>query len=795
MKHNLFVVLFLLCTIAFAQKTNVTGKVIDAKTSEALIGVNIEVEGSTNGTVTDFEGNYELEVAKGTSVLVFSYVGYDNIVKTISVNEGEKKIVNVSMGEMPMLLDGVVVTGTKFETKLGEQTVSLDVIKPAFIDKQNITKMDDAIKRSPGVTVVDGQPNIRGGSGFSYGAGSRVLVLQDDLPILDAAAGFPSWGSLPVENISQIEVIKGAASALYGSAAMNGIINIRTAYPTSTPVTKVSVYGGVYDNPNENDFDANGNKIKIDKRWWKNDQIILGDTTIDISNQKRPHFYGVQFGHRQKIGKIDLVLGGQIEKSQGFKYPDNSFRMRASGNVRYRINEKVSIGVSGNIQAGRTSNFFLWGGDGVSKYLPGTLTGIPTESRTFKLLIDPYFNYADEKGNKHKILGRFYKSDNNNSNNQSNFVNQYYAEYQYQRRFEKINFTITTGAVAQYAAVDAELYSLPQSKSRNIAGYIQLDKKFWDKVNISAGFRFENNKISETKTETKPVGRFGINYQPAKYTYLRASFGQGYRFPTIAEKFIYTQLSPSIEIRSNPDLTSETGFSAEFGVKQGIKLGKNINAFLDVAGFYSQYNNMMEFNPGAEYDSVTNATIFYFQSLNIGNTRIYGTEVTIFGEGKVANKFPMNIMLGYTFVKPEYRDYDENKAEFQTDLVDYNVLKYRFRHTFTSSWDAQFSRFTIGLSAQYYSFMENLDGIFVSIAPGLGQYRINRLKEDYQDKKKQNQYKGDFILDVRVGVLIGKKKNYSFTFNVKNITNREYTLRPALIEAPRNYSFRWDMTF
>lgn len=784
MRKNLFIAFLMVCSFTYAQNATIVGNVKDTKTSESLIGVSIQIENSTDGTVTDFDGNYELSVNAGTYNLIFSYVGYDNIKKAVSVAAGETKTLNISMGEQPMLLDGIVVTGTKFETKLGEQTVSLDVIKPSFIEKQNITGMDDAIKRSPGVTVVDRQPNIRGGAGFSYGAGSRVLILQDDLPILEAGSGSPSFGSLPIENISQIEVIKGAASALYGSSAMNGIINIRTAYPTSTPVTKISFYSGVYDNPRK-EYDELGNQL--DKKWWNKDEIQIGSETIDISKQKRPHFYGVQFGHRQKMGKIDLVMGGQIEKTQGFRYPDNSFRLRTSANLRYRINDKISIGINGNIQTGRSDNFFLWGGSvGADKYLPGALTGVPTESKTFRLLIDPYFNYSDEKGNRHKILGRFYKSSNNNSNNQSNFVNQYYAEYQYQRRFEKINFTITTGAVAQYATVDAELYAEPFTTSRNIAGYIQLDKKFWNKLNVSAGFRFENNHITKSKTETKPVGRFGLNYQAAEYTFIRASFGQGYRFPTIAEKFINTALGDNLTIRPNLDLISETGYSAEIGIKQGVKLGKNINAFLDIAGFYMEYSNMMEFNP--DNDSLG----FYFQSRNAGNTRIYGTEVTLFGEGKLFNKFPMSLMAGYTFIRPEYKDFTDDMA--RRNSVDYNVLKYRFRHTFTSAFDVQFGRFTFGASGQFYSFMENVDEVFAALL-NLKSYSDTKLKKNYESKKPQNQHQGDFILDLRAGVILGKAKNYNISFNVKNVTNREYTLRPALVEAPRTYSFRIDMTF
>ena len=104
------------------------------------------------------------------------------------------------------------------------------MLKPSFIANTNPIGMDAAIAQVPGVTVIDSQANIRGGSGFSYGAGSRVLVLVDDIPQITADANDVKWEFLPIENINQVEVIKGASSVLYGSSALNGVINIRTNY-------------------------------------------------------------------------------------------------------------------------------------------------------------------------------------------------------------------------------------------------------------------------------------------------------------------------------------------------------------------------------------------------------------------------------------------------------------------------------------------------------------------------------------------------------------------------------------
>ncbi len=72
---------------------------------------------------------------------------------------------------------------------------------------------------APGVTILDEEPQIRGGSGFTFGVGAKVGVFIDDLPIITGDAGKPDWALIPVENIKQIEVVKGASSVLSGASA------------------------------------------------------------------------------------------------------------------------------------------------------------------------------------------------------------------------------------------------------------------------------------------------------------------------------------------------------------------------------------------------------------------------------------------------------------------------------------------------------------------------------------------------------------------------------------------------
>ena len=84
--------------------------------------------------------------------------------------------------------------------------------------------------------------------------------------VLSPQNGVINWNSVPLENVQQVEVIKGASSVLYGSSALNGIINIRTARPGLTPQTRFSAYVGIYDDPDNSDYQWS------DKSFWKEDK-------------------------------------------------------------------------------------------------------------------------------------------------------------------------------------------------------------------------------------------------------------------------------------------------------------------------------------------------------------------------------------------------------------------------------------------------------------------------------------------------------------------------------------------
>jgi outer membrane receptor protein involved in Fe transport len=755
MKQLYILILLISCSVsAFAQKATVFGKVTD-EYNTILVAASVQSE--SNGTTTDALGNYSLELEAGSYSIVCSYLGYQTVEKIITVRENQELELNIQLTEGSEILQTATITSGKFEKPLGEVTVSLEVIKPALLENTNTVQVDEVLEKVPSVTVVDGQPNIRSGSGYSYGAGSRVLLLIDDLPALQGDAGFPNWNFVPVENIAQIEVVKGAASALYGSSAMNGIINIRTAYPTKETYTKVSTFATMYSNPTDSR-----------KKWW-------GDTT------ETPLKTGLQFAHRQKIGKLDLVLGGYYLYDQSFRKDAFTRYGRFNVNTRYRINDQLAVGLNANYQKGRTGNFILWANDTTGAYVPRE--GTITDNNNYRLIIDPYVTYY--KGEvRHKLMGRFYNIKNDQANavaDQSIASQQIYGEYQFQRNFKEIDMVLTSGVVASYSTVNAALYGDTTYTTSNSAFYAQLDKKFFDKLNVSVGIRYERNTISSLDTsvsvlsELKPVMRFGLNYQAAKYTYFRGSFGQGYRFPTIAEKFISTRVGNALTIYPNDTLISETGWSAEIGVKQGFKVD-NFKGYLDVAAFWMEYENMMEFtfgNYGGGFDGIG------FASQNIGNTRVRGVDVSVAGTGKLFG-LKTSALIGYTYTLPTYRNFEN--VDTNANSISENILKYRFQHLIKFDYETTFKQFTLGIAFLGYSHMKNVDAVFENdfILPGVRSFR-------------EENNSGTLVTNIRFSCQIND--HFKAALLVNNLTNEEYSLRPALLEAPRSFSLRLDYKF
>ncbi|HEY0978160.1 MAG TPA: TonB-dependent receptor [Flavobacteriales bacterium] len=783
----------LLCTLllwvghlSVAQSVEFEGRVVSTQGAEPVFAAVVAF-GEVR-TTTDDLGLFRVQVPVGRQPLLVRAMGFGEWRDTVDVQPDRKGYV-VILTPANSELDMVVVSAGKFDQRVGEVTQSLSVLRPELVRNKNIVALNDALDQVPGVVVVDNDPQIRAGSGFSYGAGSRVMMLVDDLPILSGDIGRPSWTFLPIENLEQVEVIKGASSVLYGSAALSGVINVRTAYPRATPRTRATVFGGFYDTPGH-----------APAKWW-------GDNP--------PAFTGANFFHAQQFGAFDLVIGGNAFTDAGYVGPEriradsleqdpyhnrpSAYENRVRFNVATRWRNKkvhgLNYGVNANAMKSRSISVLLWDDtdEGLFRPEPGT----STSTRGTQYYIDPFVNYHSAAGTRHTLRGRLYRQDFENNNAQSNSNDLYYGEYQVQQKVDwRGPLVVTAGVTLQRTFSKALLYSGdPDGDGVNAAldrsAYLQVDKQFLDKLSISAGARYSSFQVNTVEQST-PVFRAGATYRLLKATYVRASYGQGFRFPTIGERYIRTAVG-LLNIYPNEDLRAERSYNMEAGVKQGFTFGR-FKGYLDAVVFQQEFEDYVEFTFGVWANgNVSNLFGLGFRSVNTGGARITGGEAELTATGDVG-AVHLDLMMGYTTTLPvsttPHQVYATDNSSLLNEAYTYsntsydttdNILKFRVQHLFRADAQAKYHRLSIGGSVRYNSHVRNIDRIFVQLDEGAPPLQLATGVSEWM----RTHTSGDWIVDARLGFDLTTQVKAAFIVN--NLGNAVYAIRPMAIEAPRSW--------
>ena len=789
-------ILLLLLFIPIGFNAQISGIVREKSTNTPIVGAKITASDGVKA-ISDFDGKFKLNSKKLPVTIITSMMQFLN--DTITVNKVEEIV--IKMREQTKDLETVVVSAGRRKQAIEEVPVSMEIIRPQLIDNKGITDLEQAVDQSPGVYTMDGQVSIRGGGGFSYGTGSRVLVLWNGMPLLSGYAGDTQWNAIPMEQAAQIEIMKGAASVLYGSGALNGVISLIEKEPGIVPETKIKLQYGVYDNPARNSL-----------KWWSRSPM----------NQQ------IEAYHGQMFKKMGYTLSTTLFNNDGYRAGETEQRSRISGSLFFKPPkiERLKAGIGFNYQYQKTGNFLIWESDSLG-YTPsgGADTSIKTSTLTYNIgqrfFVDPYLKYIDKHNNRHNLKARVYYANNANINNaqQGSGAIIYFSEYQFQKQFGN-GITITSGISDIYNVVVSKLFG--DHTSNNLAVYGQYEHKI-GKLDITAGARLEYFEMDGKSGDTDfmllkkdsltipfyPVFRTAFHYELVKYTHLRASLGQGIRYPSVAERYTQTSVG-ALNIFPNPSLRPEIGWAAEIGLKQGVKIG-SWKGMLDVAAFVNEYSNMMEFsfiyfnpitqqplnpvNPSPDdIQFLTNgqyniADWVGFQAQNAEKARITGLDLSFNSSGKIGG-VELISLLGYTYMNPISLNnnplYTANFSDKNT-----NMLKYRFKHLAKADVEVNYKKLSAGFSCRYNSFMKNIDLTFeedldpslnttVYLLPGLKEYR-----------KKYN--KGSLVFDFRFGYKINEFMRIGLIAN--NILNTEYSSRPGDIQAPRNFMLQLQMKF
>lgn len=334
MRRAIFIIIALLCTtLGFSQTKTVTGTISDA--SGFIPGVNIVAKGTTNGVVTDFDGNYEISNVTSDAVLVFSYLGY----KTVEIVVGQQDVINVSMEEDTQALDEVVVVGygTQRKSNVVGSVVSVEVNEATAVPTTNVSEMLRGRAAGVQVNLGDARPGgtsnivIRGNVSVAPN-GNSPLIIVDGLP-------FDNLNDVAPDDIANIEILKDASStAIYGSRASNGVILVTTKqgklgkstinYNGYTTVQTVTRNFNLYDGSQFIDLRREANRNRFTGDYLRDENIFSPFELDAIEN-------------REFVDWEDNVLRDALIQSHSLSFSSGTEKTKIFSSLNYFSQEGI----------------------------------------------------------------------------------------------------------------------------------------------------------------------------------------------------------------------------------------------------------------------------------------------------------------------------------------------------------------------------------------------------------------------------------------------------------------------
>lgn len=719
-------------TTAVGQRYTLSGTVVDVSGS-GLAGIHVFAAGTTLGTITDPDGGYSMRVRSGRHVMVASAVGYTAARDTIDV-AGDREL-HFVLHEAILNSAEVVVTAARRPQLAREVPASLEVVPASLLDSRNVQGIDGALQTVSGVQVQGNQIIVRGTSGFAYNTGSRVLMLVDGMPMLSPDTdGLPLDG-LPPTQIRQIEVLKGPGSALYGSGALGGVINVITKDVSEERRIAFRTYAGAYQ--------PTVHKIWSDR--WK------------PASSWRP-FGGVAGVVSGSTGsRTSGWLSVDFREDQGFRRLSSLRQLQSFGKLAVR-GEGRDFSLLAGFLARKRNTYLFWNGlddalnpgtvqlsanappSGTNDTVVNQLTLLPS------LRLTPGRSIWAFRG---RLFGTAIRPIDDNGRMKSLSDGTFGARFGGEAQWQRIvgnGHQLIAGAALDANATRSSFY---ENDSGGQAGrqpelglYGQWESRMTPHLSTVAGFRFDWFRISSSETASRLSPKLSIGYDLGEGITARLSGGLGFRVPSLAER--YTDDQSFFPIFRNPFLVPETSASAELGLR-GLASGGRMSVDWDVAGFVHRLDNLIE--PRFVRASTAGGDRLGFQFVNLSGGRVAGIEATVV----VLDASGHRMRAGYTFLHS--RDADTGLA-----------LPFRPTHLFVAGADVEVPGLNVGVDYRFASRPSVVDTDFARFVPDADV--IVRTS----------------VLDLSVGYSIGP---VWARLIVKNAANYHYLERPALLAAPR----------
>jgi len=348
-----------------ADSVKLTGQVYDID-SLAAQGLRVQV----NDTVlfTNSQGEWTVSLPRTKRYKLSILDARTEYYFRIEVDSGTDRIVFPVAYLQPVQVSSlkIVAHRERATQNPNRATISAQVVRPQDLQRFATTDPIAGLTQVPGVTVKDGQPSIRGSSGYTYGAGTRVITCLNGLPLLTGDRSSAPFELLPIDNIERIEVLKGASSVVYGAGAMGGVFNIVTQVP-DTPTTTLRAGLTVYDQP------------AISEADWDGPASAIGRF--------------VNLSHAEQVGRWGMTLLAGLEHDAGFQEGVHTKTARVLMTNRFGFEvdflgfRELIVGLDGQVHLDSSGILLAWEG-----YPDGALTPAPdrySEQYVLKRHLDP----------------------------------------------------------------------------------------------------------------------------------------------------------------------------------------------------------------------------------------------------------------------------------------------------------------------------------------------------------------------------------------------------------------------
>ena len=602
---------------------HIAGHVLDAHTREHLSFVNVQVEGTALGCLTDESGHFYLKnLPEGELTIVFSMMGYETEKRTVTLRRDTLIEMNVAIAETSFMIDNVVVTANKYETKQREVATIVNVIPPLIIESTTSNSMADVLNFQTGLRVEEtcsncGVPQIR----INGLEGQYTQILMDSRPIFSSLASVYGLEQLPAGMVDRIEVIRGGGSALYGANAIAGVVNIITKEPSrnSLNISNSSAFTqtGTYDiNTNMNASVVSENQkaglflfgVQRNRQQYDRDN----DGYSDI-----PHLNSTTVGFRSYFKTSDY------SKITAEYHHTTEFRRGGYGIDSLQPHESpLTEQLKHNIDAA-TAKWDMYTAD--NKHFVSVYTSFQHIAR------DSYFgtNYNPNAYGK-----------------STDIVSVTGAQYRFSYPCGIMNADLSAGAEYSYNQLRDQILGYDRNTLQRVhlgGGYIQNEwkNKQWS---ILVGGRLEQHSLLE-KTVFSP--RANIRYTPIEPIILRLSYASGYRAPQIYEEDLHVgAVGGEVSLISlDENLKPEYSHSISGSIDMYKRFGKwDLNLTLE--GFFTQLNDVFTLVENG-HDAQGNLLL---TRTNASGARVAGMNI----EAKVGFGHLLTFQAGYTYNHSRY---------------------------------------------------------------------------------------------------------------------------------------------